>query len=90
MASLLTSFIALALTISFCYLPFHDALQVIYDNRALKINGQRKLIVSGSIHYPRSTAQMWPSLIKKAKEGGINTIETYVFWNAHEPNYREV
>nr|GMD31480.1 beta-galactosidase 15-like [Ipomoea batatas] len=33
---------------------------------------------------------MWPSLIRKAKEGGLNTIETYVFWNAHEPNYREI
>jgi len=33
---------------------------------------------------------MWPSLIKKAKEGGINTIETYVFWNAHEAQRRQV
>ncbi|XP_019151747.1 PREDICTED: beta-galactosidase 15-like [Ipomoea nil] len=89
MASLLTSFVALALTILSYNLPFYDALQVTYDNRALKINGQRKLIISGSIHYPRSTTQMWPSLIKKAKDGGLNTIETYVFWNAHEPNYRE-
>lgn len=32
---------------------------------------------------------MWPDLIKKAKEGGLNTIETYVFWNAHEPVYRQ-
>jgi beta-galactosidase GanA len=23
--------------------------------------------------------------MKQAKEGGLNTIETYVFWNAHEP-----
>ncbi|KAL7195727.1 hypothetical protein ACSBR1_035876 [Camellia fascicularis] len=30
-----------------------------------------------------------PSLITKAKEGGINAIETYVFWNAHEPIYRQ-
>lgn len=28
---------------------------------------------------------MWPFLIDKAKQGGIDTIETYVFWNAHEP-----
>ncbi|KAJ6759641.1 BETA-GALACTOSIDASE 6 [Salix purpurea] len=28
---------------------------------------------------------MWPSLIAKAKEGGLDAIETYVFWNAHEP-----
>jgi beta-galactosidase GanA len=29
--------------------------------------------------------QMWPSLIAKAKEGGLDAIETYVFWNVHEP-----
>lgn len=28
--------------------------------------------------------QMWPGLVQLAKEGGINTIETYVFWNGHE------
>jgi hypothetical protein len=26
-----------------------------------------------------------PKLLKIAKEGRLNTIETYVFWNAHEP-----
>ncbi|PQQ14410.1 beta-galactosidase 11 [Prunus yedoensis var. nudiflora] len=40
---------------------------------------------SGSIHYPRSTVEMWPDLLKKAKQGGLNVIETYVFWNLHEP-----
>lgn len=29
--------------------------------------------------------QMWPDLINKAKIGGINVIQTYVFWNIHEP-----
>ena len=32
---------------------------------------------------------MWPDLIKKAKAGGLNMIETYVFWNAHEPEQRK-
>ncbi|XP_068660486.1 beta-galactosidase 7-like [Aristolochia californica] len=32
---------------------------------------------------------MWPDLIQKAKEGGLDTIETYVFWDVHEPRYRE-
>ena len=32
---------------------------------------------------------MWPGLIKKAKEGGVDAIEIYVFWNAHEPLPRE-
>lgn len=64
------------------------AHNVSYDARALIINGQRKIILSGAIHYPRSTVEMWPDLIRKAKEGGIDTIETYVFWDRHEPKQR--
>ena len=30
--------------------------------------------------------QMWPDLIQKAKDGGLNVVETYVFWNGHEPS----
>lgn len=30
--------------------------------------------------------QMWPDLIQKAKDGGIDVIQTYVFWNGHEPS----
>ena len=37
-----------------------------------------------------SCLQMWSDLIQKAKEGGLDTIETYIFWNAHEPRRREV
>lgn len=29
---------------------------------------------------------MWEDLIKKAKEGGLDVVETYVFWNVHEPS----
>ena len=27
---------------------------------------------------------MWPGLVQLAKEGGVDVIETYVFWNGHE------
>ncbi|CAN0890099.1 Beta-galactosidase 16 [Linum grandiflorum] len=59
--------------------------EVTYDGRSLIIGGQRKILFSGSIHYPRSTPQMWPRMISKAKEGGIDVIATYVFSNLHEP-----
>ncbi|XP_020203058.1 beta-galactosidase 15 [Cajanus cajan] len=62
-----------------------NAVKVTHDGRAIKIDGKRRVLISGSIHYPRSTPGMWPDLIKKAKEGGLDAIETYVFWNAHEP-----
>ncbi|KAL0395530.1 UNVERIFIED_CONTAM: Beta-galactosidase 3 [Sesamum calycinum] len=59
---------------------------VTYDRKAIVINGQRRILISGSIHYPRSTPEMWEDLINKAKEGGLDVIETYVFWNVHEPS----
>uniref|UniRef100_M4DT01 Beta-galactosidase n=2 Tax=Brassica campestris TaxID=3711 RepID=M4DT01_BRACM len=59
---------------------------VSYDHKALIINGQKRILLSGSIHYPRSTPEMWPDLINKAKEGGLDVIQTYVFWNGHEPS----
>ncbi|XP_043696444.1 beta-galactosidase 7-like [Telopea speciosissima] len=65
------------------------ATEVSYDKGQLLINGEPRILLSGSIHYPRSTVEMWPDLIQKAKEGGLDTIETYVFWNAHEPHRRE-
>ncbi|KAI7730688.1 hypothetical protein M8C21_023052 [Ambrosia artemisiifolia] len=61
------------------------AVNVTYDHRALIIDGRPRVLVSGSIHYPRSTPDMWPGLIKKSKEGGLDVIETYIFWNLHEP-----
>ncbi|KAK9286398.1 hypothetical protein L1049_014794 [Liquidambar formosana] len=58
---------------------------VTYDGRSLIINGKRELLFSGSIHYTRSTPDMWPGILEKAKHGGLNVIQTYVFWNIHEP-----
>ncbi|PUZ42698.1 hypothetical protein GQ55_9G602600 [Panicum hallii var. hallii] len=58
---------------------------VTYDKKAVMIDGQRRILFSGSIHYPRSTPDMWEGLIQKAKDGGLDVIQTYVFWNGHEP-----
>ncbi|KAG2612450.1 beta-galactosidase 9-like [Panicum virgatum] len=58
---------------------------VSYDHRAVVINGQRRVLISGSIHYPRSAPEMWPDLLQKAKDGGLDVVQTYVFWNGHEP-----
>lgn len=73
------------------FLVLHLGTQLIqstvtYDRKAIIINGQRRILISGSIHYPRSTPEMWEDLIQKAKDGGLDMIETYVFWNGHEPS----
>ena len=58
--------------------------KVSYDHRAITINGNRTMLIAGVIHYPRSTPAMWPYLFQMAKNQGLNTIQTYVFWNFHE------
>eukprot|EP00250_Pteridium_aquilinum_P019180 c24335_g1_i2 orf=205-1551(+) len=88
MASLWLPFLCLWAIIPWVVLagrPFN----VSYDNRAILIDGKRRLLISAGIHYPRATPQMWPDLIKKAKDGGVNAIQTYVFWNGHEPVKRQ-
>ena len=37
-----------------------------------------------------STLQMWPDLISKDNQGREDVIESYMFWNAHKPQSREV
>ncbi|KAE8732466.1 Beta-galactosidase 9 [Hibiscus syriacus] len=64
---------------------FFQPFNVTYDHRALIIDGNRRMLISGGIHYPRATPQMWPDLIAMSKEGGADVIESYTFWNGHEP-----
>ncbi|CDP07962.1 unnamed protein product [Coffea canephora] len=45
---------------------------VTLDHRALVIDGKRKVLISDAIHYPRSTSQMWPDLIEKSKDRGLD------------------
>ena len=39
---------------------------VSYDYRAITINGIRTMLISGAIHYARSTPGMWPYIMKMA------------------------
>lgn len=85
------------ISICFCILPcllaypitYNDVrgtpYKVSYDHRAFTINNVRTMLISGAIHYSRSTPAMWPYIMRMAKDQGLNTIQTYVFWNLHEP-----
>jgi hypothetical protein len=58
--------------------------KVTYDRRSMMIDGKRSLLLGGTLHYPRSTPGMWDDLFSKAKDHGLNMVETEVFWNYHE------
>jgi hypothetical protein len=65
--------------------PGDPSASVSFDARSLIFNGKRKLLISGEMHYARSTRTMWPLLLDRCKALGLNNIATYVFWNFHEP-----
>lgn len=54
------------------------------DEGYFVINGQPTFISSGEIHYARVPRELWKERILQAKAMGLNTIQTYVMWNAHE------
>ena len=56
-----------------------------FDQRSVIINGKRTLLICGAVHYPRSTPSMWPAILRESKRAGINCIDTYVFWEGHQP-----
>ena len=69
-------------------LRYHDfsgsAYSVTYDERSFIINNKRTIILSGSVHYPRSTPGMWDHIFEEMVKDGLNAVEIYVFWNIHE------
>ena len=54
------------------------------DQGHFVLDGKPFRIISGEMHYPRIPRAYWRDRLKMAKAMGLNTITTYVFWNAHE------
>ena len=49
------------------------------------LNGKPFRIMAGEIHYQRVPREYWADRLTKLKAAGLNTVGTYVFWNALEP-----
>jgi beta-galactosidase len=49
-----------------------------------ELDGKPFQIISGAIHSARVPRAYWRDRLRKARAMGLNTVETYVFWNIHE------
>jgi beta-galactosidase len=49
------------------------------------LHGQPFRILSGALHYFRVLPACWRDRLEKMRAFGLNTVETYVAWNLHEP-----
>lgn len=65
-----------------------DSRMVIGETDFL-LDGEPLRILSGALHYFRVHPDLWADRIHKARLMGLNTIETYVPWNAHAPRRGE-
>ncbi|WP_406180861.1 beta-galactosidase [Streptomyces canus] len=50
------------------------------------LHGEPFRIISGAMHYFRIHPDQWSDRLRKARLMGLNTIETYLPWNLHEPD----
>ena len=48
------------------------------------LDSKKFVIISGELHYPRVPRAYWRDRMRKMRSMGLNTLTTYVFWNAHE------
>ncbi|XP_061371081.1 beta-galactosidase 17 isoform X2 [Gastrolobium bilobum] len=60
------------------------------DNDRFWKDGEPFQIIGGDLHYFRVHPEYWEDRLLKAKALGLNTIQTYVPWNLHEPTPGEL
>ncbi|HDY90291.1 MAG TPA: beta-galactosidase [bacterium] len=65
-------------------IPAAEAKEFKIQGKHFLLNGEPFQIISGSIHYTRIPEAHWKDRLLKARAMGVNTVSTYVFWNAHE------
>ncbi len=54
------------------------------------LDGQPFHVMAGEMHYPRIPRELWRDRLRKLKALGLNTLCTYIFWNAHEKRKGEI
>ncbi|CAG9815746.1 unnamed protein product [Phaedon cochleariae] len=55
------------------------------DKPYFTLNERNITIYSGAVHYFRVPKPYWRDRLRKLRAAGLNTVETYVPWNLHEP-----
>ncbi|MFI1188330.1 beta-galactosidase family protein [Streptomyces californicus] len=55
------------------------------DKAGFLLDGQPFRFLSGGLHYFRVHPEQWRDRLRKARLMGLNTVETYVPWNLHQP-----
>jgi len=56
-----------------------------FDGKGFLLKGKRCFLVSAGMEYARVPHELWRDRLQRLQRAGFNCIETYTFWNFHEP-----
>ncbi|WP_205328245.1 beta-galactosidase [Glycomyces sp. YM15] len=59
--------------------------RITVTSRHLERGGRPWFPITGEIHYSRLPRERWNEVLGHARAGGLDSVATYVFWAAHEP-----
>ncbi|MGW1091550.1 glycoside hydrolase family 35 protein [Streptomyces sp. NPDC002596] len=54
-------------------------------DRGFLRDGRPHQIISAAIHYFRVHPELWEDRLRRLRAMGVNTVETYIAWNLHQP-----
>ncbi|HII60916.1 exo-beta-D-glucosaminidase [Pyrococcus horikoshii] len=60
-------------------------MKVQHDGRLYSLDDERIVVYGGTLQYFRVPRNYWEDRLRKMKSHGLNTVETYIAWNWHEP-----
>ncbi|MFF2846199.1 beta-galactosidase family protein [Streptomyces sp. NPDC058001] len=55
------------------------------DDDGFRLDGEPFRLLSGGLHYFRVHPAQWADRLRKARLMGLNTVDTYIPWNLHQP-----
>lgn len=59
--------------------------RVAVTSRYFERDGRPWVPITGEIHYSRLPRERWDEVLGHARAGGLDSVATYIFWAAHEP-----
>ena len=70
-----------------CALKYSESRSFVidYENNCFLKDGKPFRYIAGCFHYFRVPHVYWKDRLMKMKAGGLNSVQTYVAWNIHEP-----
>ncbi|MFA4663443.1 exo-beta-D-glucosaminidase [Pyrococcus kukulkanii] len=60
-------------------------MQVTHNGKLYLLDGEEIVIYGGTLQFFRVPRDAWRDRLEKMKRHGLNTVDTYVAWNWHEP-----